>query len=205
MSDTANPTSTPPRSLKDQLTDHEYDGIREYDNPTPGWWHAIFLSTILFALFYWSFFSFSPVAWTPQDRWQKRQVAEYQRIFGELGDLAPDQPTILKLRNNGQLMQVALGMFQSNCAQCHAKDGGGINGVNLCDDAYKNVEKVADIYNVITKGAAVGAMPTWENRLSANERVLLASYVASLRGSTPANPRAAEGKPIPAWPTGASN
>ena len=27
------------------LTDHEYDGIREYDNPCPTWWHMIFLGT----------------------------------------------------------------------------------------------------------------------------------------------------------------
>ena len=31
----------------DPFTDHEYDGIREYDNPTPDWWVAIFIITEL--------------------------------------------------------------------------------------------------------------------------------------------------------------
>ena len=40
----------------DQLLDHEYDGIQEYDNPCPGWWHAIFLLTVLFSVVYFLFF-----------------------------------------------------------------------------------------------------------------------------------------------------
>jgi cytochrome c oxidase cbb3-type subunit 3 len=43
-------------------------------------------------------------------------------------------------------------------------------------------------------------MPAWRNRLShVNQVVLTAAYVASLRGSNPANPRAPEGVAIPAW------
>ncbi|MFN7337509.1 MAG: cbb3-type cytochrome c oxidase N-terminal domain-containing protein, partial [bacterium] len=30
-----------------RILDHEYDGIREFDNPTPGWWHAIFFASVI--------------------------------------------------------------------------------------------------------------------------------------------------------------
>ena len=41
---------------RDELLDHEYDGIQEYDNPCPGWWHAIFWLTVLFSAAYFLFF-----------------------------------------------------------------------------------------------------------------------------------------------------
>src|SRR3990172_6500214 len=34
------------------MTDHEYDGIREYDNPLPRWWVLLFIATIRFAPIY---------------------------------------------------------------------------------------------------------------------------------------------------------
>lgn len=188
----------------DRLLEHEYDGIREYDNPIPGWWHLLFWGSVIFAVLYFFFFTFSPVAWTVQDRWEQAQAAAYLRIFGELGELEPDQATLIELMNNPRMMTVAKGMFATNCAQCHDRDGGGINGVNLTDDAYKNVRELTDILAVINKGAANGAMPAWENRMTSNERILLAAFVASLRGTTPANGKAAEGQVIPPWPQAAS-
>ncbi|HEX2839575.1 MAG TPA: cbb3-type cytochrome c oxidase N-terminal domain-containing protein [Phycisphaerales bacterium] len=185
--------------MKDQLLDHEYDGIREFDNPTPGWWHAIFFATVLFSLLYWAIFSFSPMAPSPQKQVAARQAAEVKRIFGAMGELQNDAATLNKLRSDDKLMSVAQGWFAGNCASCHGADGGGINGVNLCDDHYKNVKKLEDIYTVISKGANVGAMPPQETRYSQNERILLAAYVAHLRGSKPTTPRAAEGDVIPPW------
>jgi cytochrome c oxidase cbb3-type subunit 3 len=190
------------QSAKDPVTnadllDHEYDGIREYDNPTPGWWHAIFLASVMFAILYFAFFHLSPVSWSIQDRWQAQKVAETKKIFGKIGDLAADEPTIIKMSNDAPMMEVAKGMFVGNCASCHANDGGGINGVNLTDDHYKKVKKLIDVYTVITDGANNGAMPPWNARLSQNERVLLAAYVMNLRGTKPAAPRAPEGEVLP--------
>lgn len=190
----------PNQIVEKNLLDHEYDGIREYDNPTPAWWHLFFIASIFFSLFYFAYYTFSPMAFTVQEKWDRRQVAEYKRIFGALGELKADEPTIQKMMGNGQMLAIAKGIFEGNCAACHAKDGGGINGVNLTDDAYKNIKRLADFYTVITKGANIGAMPAWENRLSQNERVILAAYAASLRGTTPAVPKAPEGETIPPWP-----
>lgn len=187
-------------AAQDQLLEHEYDGIREYDNPIPGWWHWLFVLSIVFSVVYFMYYHIGTISSTIHDDWQAQQVAEFQRIFGTLGELQPDQATILRMMKNPQMMAVAQGIFVGNCAACHGRDGGGITGPNLTDDNYKNIRTIEDLYTVITKGAANGAMPAWEQRLLPNERIILASYVASLRGTTPANPRPVEGSRIDAWP-----
>ncbi len=197
-------TPTPERSSPSADTIHEYDGIREYDNPTPGWWYIIFFGSIVFSWFYYLFAQFSPMMSSPQDTWAEAQVAEYKRIFGAVGDLTNDEATLLSLTAKSDMMAVAQGMFQSNCAQCHAKDGGGINGVNLTDNHYKSVTTITDIHTIITEGAANGAMPSWRNTFSENERVLLSAYIAHLRGTTPAAPKGPEGTLIDPWPTAAA-
>lgn len=183
----------------DPLTDHEYDGIREYDNPTPGWWHAIFVGTAFFAILYLGILSWGPAGSTPQEDWQDRQTAEYVELFGKLGELKGDEASINQMRAETRMMQVAKGIFESNCATCHARDGGGINGVNLTDDLYKNVKAMPDIFTVIANGAASGAMPSWKDRLQQNQRVILAAYVANLRGTTPVKPKQAEGVVVAPW------
>jgi len=187
-------------TIKGHLSDHEYDGIREYDNPTPGWWHLIFLATAIFAFFYFVYYDCNPESSTVWKELTRKQAIENKRIFGALGDMEPEQNTILKLIDDPKLMAVGQAQFQSTCAQCHAKDGGGLNGVNLTDDSYKNAKKVEDLFTVISDGAGSGAMPAWKTSLSKNERILMAAYAASLRGTKPANPKAPEGTPSNPWP-----
>lgn len=185
------------------LLDHEYDGIREYDNPTPGWWHMIFLGTVIFSVLYVVFWHFSPAAWTIEEAWAERQIREDKRMFGSIGELKPDGPTILGLMQDEKMMSIASGLFIGNCVQCHGPDGGAgggaYPGVNLTDDAYKSVRVVEDIYQVLNKGANNGAMPAWETRLGQNERIILSAYVARLRGTPAKNGKPPEGEVIPAW------
>ena len=40
----------------ERLLDHDYDGIREYDNPLPSWWSLVFAACVAFALLYFAYY-----------------------------------------------------------------------------------------------------------------------------------------------------
>lgn len=179
---------------------HSYDGIQEYDNPTPMWWNLLFIGTILFAPIYAIWFHSPYAQRTHADRYTEALAVNMKKQFGELGTLTPDQDTILRYMGDPEWSSVGSATFATNCAQCHGKQGQGISGVNLTDNYYKNVKQVTDIVKVIEEGANAGAMPAWKNRLHPNEVVLIASYVAAMRGQNVAGGRGPEGQEIPPWP-----
>ena len=166
----------------DQLLDHEYDGIQEYDNPCPGWWHAIFWLTVLFSVVYFLFFQVGNNGWTLAEAWNTAAAEDVKQRFGSMGDLKNDTATLLKYKDDADWMLYANSVFLTNCQSCHGPDGSGVVGPNLTDDYYKNVKKITDIAEVIKNGAAGGSMPAWKTRLHPNEVVLMAAYVAGLRG-----------------------
>jgi len=58
--------------VTNELIDHDYDGIQEYDNDLPGWWKALFLITIVVAVIYVPYYHF----------FGDLQDAEYQKEMG---------------------------------------------------------------------------------------------------------------------------
>ncbi len=188
-----------------QVLDHEYDGIQEYDNPTPGWWHAIFIATILFAVVYTFVAEFSPMYTKPQAAHAAATAKAMEALFGTT-TFEPDEATLLTLMETegGKWQAYAKSKYAGKCASCHGAQGQGMVGPNLTDDHWKNVKAVADIYHVITDGAAAGSMPAQKNTMGKNERVIVAAYIASLRGTNPAGGLAADGDEIAPWPTPSS-
>ena len=187
------------------LVDHEYDGIREYDNPPPTWWSLIFLGTAVFSFLYLVFFHLGPLfgtnGWTLTQAYDASVAENLKRRFGEIGELHGDQATLLKYMQKPDWLAVGDGVFKTHCKSCHADDGRGKVGPNLTDDYYKNVKQLADLTKVIENGAANGSMPAWRNRLHPNEIVLVAAYVAKLRGKNLPGPRVQGDEEIPAWPS----
>lgn len=185
----------------DELLNHDYDGIQEFDNPTPGWWNWLFGLTAVFSAGYMIFFHMGQLGWTIQEAHQAALTADAVRQYGKIGELQWDEPTVLKFMQDPNWVAVGEGIFKQNCVQCHGLNGEGNIGPNMTDDNYKNVKTLGDIPNVIANGANNGAMPSWRNRLGhKNDVVMAACYIASLRGKNLPGPRGPEGDKIPPWP-----
>ena len=120
--------------------------------------------------------------------------------FAEFGEISLDRDSLVKFLYTPSALKIGKIVFKSNCTTCHGSDGGGLIGPNLTDQHYKNVKDIEDMLTVLQKGAAGGAMPAWNTRLSQNQILMVSAYVASLRGTTPAKAKDPEGRVIAAWP-----
>lgn len=174
----------------DQLLDHEYDGIREYDNPLPGWWKAIFWGSFVFSLGY--FFHYhvsgngqSVAAAYAEDLERAREDEAKQTLAQPVSEASLGQ-----LMNDAALMSDAKTLFGLRCAPCHGDKAQGLIGPNLTDNAWLHGSgTLSDIYAVINQGVLAKGMPAWGKQLSPIELRKLAAFVGTQRGkSLPGKP-----------------
>lgn len=193
-------TQTPTQAPTDILTDHAYDGIQEFDNPTPSWWTWIFVLTVIFSIIYFLFVTLAGGQLSPMGFYERSVTADLERQFSQIGKLTPDAPTILKYSKDDKWLKVGASIFANNCVSCHGSEGQGLSGPNLTDEFYINVKKIQDIADVVANGRNNNAMPAWRTRMSPNEVVLVSSYVASMRGKNkPSQYTGAKGEAIAPW------
>lgn len=179
---------------EDVATDHEYDGIRELDNNLPPWWLAGFYLSMLFAVIYllqYHVFKTEPLSAEEL----KIELAEAEAATAEYLKNAAnlvDESTVEMLSDQSRL--VAGGeIFAKNCAVCHANDGGGGVGPNLTDNYWIHGNDIKDVFKTVKYGVPAKGMVPWKDQLNAGQMQEVASYVLSLVGTTPANPKEAQG------------
>lgn len=186
--------------VENQLTDHAYDGIQEYDNPLPGWWKFLFGFFCFFGFFYYLYFNSGHEGRSVHDQYNDHVSQMMELRFAELGNLEATDENILKYKDDIKWLKVGEIVYKTNCTGCHGASGQGVTGPNLTDKFWKNVRKPSDIAKVIDKGANGGAMPAWGNRLGhVNKVVLAAAYIASLQGTDPAGAKPPEGNEVERW------
>jgi cytochrome c oxidase cbb3-type subunit 3 len=190
-------TREPGKAPQDQLLDHDYDGIHEYDNPMPRWWLLIFYATILYAVLY--FLNVVPGLGSGKGR-----IADYEKAVAEAdarrAATAPPAVTVtdsMLVAATHDPAQLAKGkeVFGTTCAPCHVADGGGLVGPNLTDRYWIHGGKPLQIYHTISTGVPDKGMPAWGLTLPQDQVVALAAYVITLRGTHPANPKEPQGVP----------
>ena len=108
-----------------------------------------------------------------------------------------DNPVVLDQGSMSDADNLAAGkkLFVSNCAACHAYDGGGGIGPNLTDDYWILGGGAENIYQTIAEGGRDGkGMIAWKNVLNAEKMQQVTSFVLSLQGTSPEKPKEKEGE-----------
>ncbi len=166
---------------KDLLLNHEYDGIREYDNPMPKWWKWIFWGSFYFAVAYFLHYHITgngeSVAATYQADLTAAREKEAMAVMGtELSE-----ESLAKLESNEAMMADAAMLFVQRCAQCHKQKGEGLIGPNLTDDSWIHGKPtLMNIYEIISEGVQTKGMPPWKRQLRPIEISKLAAFVGTL-------------------------
>jgi cytochrome c oxidase cbb3-type subunit 3 len=186
MSDvtTADRVGVPEHVEEAPLMEHAYDGIREYDNPLPGWWRAMFWATIVFAAGYWIWFHVAGFGRSPEEKYQAA-LAEYQgkRDLREAAEAASvNEDSLVRNVQDPKLTSHGAEVFAVRCASCHDATGHGLIGPNLTDDYQLHGSSRMDIFRTVRGGVPGTAMPAWGEQMSPSDVVAVASFAISLRG-----------------------
>jgi len=84
-------------------------------------------------------------------------------------------------------------VFQGTCFVCHGKNGEGGIGPNLTDGYWIHGGSIQDIFRTIKYGWPDKGMKSWKDDYSPEQIAQTASYVKSLSGTHPANPKPPQG------------
>lgn len=192
-------------------TGHEWDGIKELDNPLPRWWLWIFYASIIWSVFYMVMMPAIPAPPGMDGHTRGlRNHSERANVAVAMADLealrgpnfarmqaAVDEGGVYAIEADSELLNFALAAgesaFGDNCATCHGAGGQGFIGYpNLNDDDWIWGGSFDDIRHTIRHGirweddvdTRFAAMPAYgrDELLSREEIGAVADYVLTLSG-----------------------
>ena len=187
-----------PKQVEDEgelLLDHDYDGIKELDNNLPPWWVYLFYICIAFAVIY--LVRFEIMGGDNQETELKNEMAQAQKEIAEYKKTAPDtmDENSVTLLTDAADLSAGKEIFMANCVACHRADAGGQIGPNLTDDQWILGGGIKNIFHTLMNGGRDGkGMISWKGTLKPKQMQEVASYVISLQGSNPKDPKAPEGE-----------
>lgn len=187
--------SVPVAKEKDILLDHDYDGIKELDNNLPPWWKWGFYVTIFFAVFYLIGYHV-----TGTGKLQEQEYADElalaakqkeERMKNAAENITEDNVVLL---SDAEAIGKGKEIYEKYCAACHLADGGGQVGPNLTDEYWLHGGGIKNVFKTITYGVPAKGMISWQSQLSPRQIQQVASFVLSLKGTTPAAPKEPQGE-----------
>jgi cytochrome c oxidase cbb3-type subunit III len=174
------------------LSGHEYDNIRELDNRLPLWWLWLFIITIVFGVVYLFVYDVIKIAPHQQDEY-KNEIAEAgAQLPGHSS--TPVSTELIALTDKPSLDE-GKAIWEKSCKVCHLDLGQGLVGPNLTDTFSIHGCHFPDIVNIITTGAPEKGMISWKTQISGDQIMKVASFVMTLQGTNPPNPKPPQGEP----------
>ncbi|ADY50952.1 cytochrome c class I [Pseudopedobacter saltans DSM 12145] len=179
---------------KDLVIEHEFDGIRELDNPTPGWFMYLFYATIIFAVVYLLNFHVFKLGKLQDEEYvaEMEQAEAAKEAFLAKSANRVDETTVT-YSNDPAVISAGQAIFNKNCVACHGDKAQGTVGPNLTDDYWLHGGTIKNIFKTIKYGVPDKGMISWEKQLTPKEIAEVSTYIKSLRGSNPSGAKEPQG------------
>ncbi len=180
---------------KDVELDHDFDGIKELNNPIPVWFNFLFYGTIVVAFIYFlAYHVFDAAPLQTKEYETELIVAEVskQEYIKKAGNLI-DENSVTMLTDNAKIAEGAK-VYTAKCAVCHGDKGEGKVGPNLTDEYWLHGGDVKSIFKTIKYGVPSKGMVAWQNSMNGAQMQELASYILTLQGTNPPGAKEPQGE-----------
>ncbi|MEM6725558.1 MAG: cbb3-type cytochrome c oxidase N-terminal domain-containing protein, partial [Bacteroidota bacterium] len=187
--------AVPVEKEADIMLDHNYDGIQELDNSLPPWWVAVFYLSIGFAVFYIVYNHFTEFGKTQEEKYE---ILMEEAEIAVLDYLEKQADAVNETNATALLDEASIAsgkvIFEKNCVTCHGPQGQGVAGLgpNFCDPYWIYGGDIKDVFRTIKHGTEKGMAP-WKEQLRPMEIHKVASFIMTLQGTNPPNPKEPEG------------
>jgi cytochrome c oxidase cbb3-type subunit 3 len=176
------------------LTDHEYDGIREFDYQLPNWWLNLFYISVFFAVGYFTYYHLLEGRSIQQEYQAEQTQLEVLLANAAAKGANMSEADLLAYVKDSAKVKAGKELFQVRCVACHGASGQGLIGPNLTDEYWLHGGKLTEISNTITNGVPDKGMPPWGPVMSAEQIHSVVAYIRSIHGTNPAGAKAPQGE-----------
>jgi len=178
----------------DELREHIYDGIEEYDNRLPNWWLFILYGSCIFALGYWLVFHTFHVLDLPLAKYDKEMIAAAEAQLARMSEGGITDKSLALMATMPETVADGRQLFTTYCVVCHLDQGQGLVGPNLTDKYWLHGGKPTDILKTVTDGVPAKGMAAWGGQLGPTRVQKLVAFVLSIK-NTDVSGKAPEGDP----------
>lgn len=186
---------------KEVELDHDFDGIKELNNPIPFWFNLLFYGTIVVGIIYFLMFHVFDMG-ALQGKEYENELAQAeiskQEYIKKAGNLI-DENSVVLLTDKPKIDNGAA-TFKAKCAVCHGDKGEGKVGPNLTDAYWIHGGDVKAIFKTIKYGVPSKGMVAWQNSMNGSQMQELASFILTLQGTNPDGAKEPQGDLVGAAP-----
>lgn len=173
---------------------HAYDGIRELDNRLPPWWVNMFILTVIWAVGYMYYYHWGGNGPSSSEEYKMEVETAKKEIAVALAGKANavDESNVVALTDASAVGEGEL-IYKNVCAACHGQKGEGTVGPNLTDEYWLHGGGIKNIFKTVKYGVPEKGMISWQAQLKPSDMQKVSSYILTLKGTNPPNPKAPQG------------